>query len=90
MFKKSGNFWFKYFIYQCSFSVLAIFLISCQPDLPTEVDQAYQELPEVIDYNFHVKPIISDRCYACHGPDKETRKAGLRLDIEENAFAALE
>ncbi len=90
MFKKSGNFWFKYFIYQCSFSVLAIFLISCQPDLPAEVDQAYQELPEVIDYNFHVKPIISDRCYACHGPDKETRKAGLRLDIEENAFAALE
>ncbi len=90
MFKKSGIFWIKTLLYQCGFSTLVIFLVSCKPDLPDAVDQAYQELPDVIDYNFHVKPIISDRCYACHGPDKETRKAGLRLDIEENAFVALE
>ncbi len=88
MFKKSGNFWTKLLIIQTW--VQMILLIGCKPDLPAEVDLAYQELPEVIDYNFHVKPIISDRCYACHGPDKDTRKAGLRLDIEENAFAALE
>ena len=62
---------------------------ACGPSLPDEVELAYEDLPELIDFNFHVKPILSDRCYACHGPDKNTRKAGLRLDLEENAFAAL-
>lgn len=57
--------------------------------MPEEVEIAYNNLPETIDFNFHVKPILSDRCYACHGPDENTRKAGLRLDIEENAFAKL-
>ncbi len=74
----------------CIVLILITTIFSCKPDLPPEVSQAYEELPEVIDYNFHIKPIISDRCYACHGPDKETRKAGLRLDIEENAFSTLE
>jgi hypothetical protein len=46
-------------------------------------------LPDVIDYNFHIKPIISDNCYTCHGPDTNKRKAGLRLDLAENAFAEL-
>jgi hypothetical protein len=44
---------------------------------------------ELIDYNFDIKPILSDRCFKCHGPDPNNRKADLRLDIEENAFAAL-
>ena len=39
---------------------------------------------------FHVKPILSDRCYACHGPDENARKANFRLDTEEGAFSALE
>lgn len=47
------------------------------------------KLPEKIDYIFHVKPILSDRCYLCHGPDDSTREAGLRLDIKENAYAAI-
>src|SRR5690554_5722055 len=42
-----------------------------------------------ISYNFHVRPILSDNCFACHGPDANKREAGLRLDIEENAYAAL-
>lgn len=46
-------------------------------------------LPDVVDYNFHVKPILSDNCYTCHGPDANKRKAGLRLDIEESAFSEL-
>lgn len=47
-------------------------------------------LPEKVDYNFHVKPILSDRCFACHGPDEAKRGADLRLDIPEGMFAELE
>lgn len=42
-----------------------------------------------ISYNFHIRPILSDKCFACHGPDANKREANLRLDTEEGAFAAL-
>lgn len=45
---------------------------------------------ESISYNFQVRPILSDKCYACHGPDANKREAGLRLDIQEEAYKALE
>lgn len=43
-------------------------------------------LPDKVDYNYHIKPILSDRCYACHGPDKNAVKSNLRLDIPESAL----
>ncbi len=68
---------------------LLTFFMSCGPSMPEDVAIAYESLPEVVDFNFHVKPILSDRCYSCHGPDANTRQAGLRLDIEEEAFKKL-
>ena len=46
-------------------------------------------VPEVVDFNFHVKPILSDRCFKCHGPDEQARKASLRLDRKDAAFGEL-
>ena len=46
-------------------------------------------MPQLISYNFHIRPILSDKCFKCHGPDKNKREAGLRLDMEDSAFAPL-
>jgi hypothetical protein len=46
-------------------------------------------LPKTVDYNFHIRPIFSDRCFKCHGPDAGKRKANLRLDTEAGLYAAL-
>lgn len=45
--------------------------------------------PDPIDFNRDIRPLLSDHCYACHGPDSNKRKAGLRLDRQEDAFAEL-
>lgn len=63
--------------------------IACSSDLPQPIAAAIKELPKEIDFNLHVKPILSDKCYACHGPDKANQKAGLRLDEAAAAFAEL-
>lgn len=46
-------------------------------------------LPEQVDFNLHVRPLLSDRCFACHGPDANKRESGYRLDTEEGAFKAM-
>jgi hypothetical protein len=42
-----------------------------------------------VDFNREIRPILSDHCYACHGPDEGKRKAGLRLDQQVAALAEL-
>src|SRR5438105_5264030 len=41
----------------------------------------------VIEFNRDIRPLLADNCFACHGPDKNQRKANLRLDSEEEALA---
>jgi hypothetical protein len=62
-------------------------LSSChQPISNQEVDN---EIPDTVSYNFNIRPIFSDKCFKCHGPDANKRQAGLRLDIAEEAYKAL-
>jgi hypothetical protein len=49
-----------------------------------------EKLPKLVSYNFDIRPILSDKCLACHGPDANKREAGLRLDVAESAFKALQ
>lgn len=70
--------------------ILASALSACSRDrdLPSGL-RIDRNLPEVIDYNFHIKPILSDRCFNCHGPDSDNRKGDLRLDLAEHAYGLL-
>jgi hypothetical protein len=42
-----------------------------------------------IDFQRQVRPLLSDNCFQCHGPDPDTRMAGLRLDRKDSAFAVI-
>ncbi len=49
-------------------------------------DAAPLPLPAAIEFNRDVRPILSDRCFVCHGPDEAKVKGKLRLDSAEHAF----
>ena len=48
-----------------------------------------KQVPDTVSYNFNIRPILSDKCFKCHGPDAGHREADLRLDLPEIAYSAL-
>ena len=61
--------------------LVALISLIALPGLPAAVG---------VEFNRDVRPILSDRCLACHGPDAGNRKANLRLDVEEAARPKLD
>lgn len=78
-------------LYYLIFTIAGIVIAAIQSCNPTAENHGPEEqTPEEISYNFHIRPILSDNCFACHGPDENKRESGLRLDIADATYQALE
>src|SRR5436190_11175889 len=67
-----------------SFAILAAFAaLSCA----VCGNEKPENVPDKIDFNRDIRPLLSASCFPCHGPDKTARKAKLRLDRRDDALA---
>ena len=80
-------------LYSLLVSIPILFAVGCNTGVQTSETAANNEIhgrvPDKIDFTFHVKPILSDRCFKCHGPDKNAIEGGLSLNTAEDAYMAL-
>src|SRR4051812_48866094 len=66
-----------------AYALVGLTVTADEPPRPAPVRQG------AIEFNRDIRPILSNNCFQCHGPDEKQRKGGLRLDNENGAFADL-
>src|ERR1043165_10242323 len=69
--------------------VAASFLVPASAEDEQE-SRSIAPLPERIQFNRDIRPILSENCVECPGPSAQARKGNLRLDVRESAFAPAE
>jgi hypothetical protein len=67
-------------------SCLLLFGLWTAPVAGSDSDNQTAETP--VSFARQIRPLLSDQCFACHGPDEQTREGGLRLDVREDAMAS--
>lgn len=76
----------RYFLSRVTCVVLILALACPSAQATAEVEFT---LPEKVTFNAHIRPIMSNTCFACHGPDEEDNPSELRLDSAEHAYGPL-
>ena len=63
--------------------ILGLCVVSTPAKLPAV------EADRKVEFNRDIRPLLSDTCFRCHGPDEQARKSGLRLDLKKTALTML-
>ncbi len=70
--------------------MVALTLAAAVSGIPSKARAADPPPPSRVDFDREIRPILADKCFACHGPDAEARESGLRLDVRDEALKPAE
>ena len=68
-----------------AFAVVLLFVARLPGQTPAAKNAQDAGARETVEFNRDIRPLLSDKCYTCHGPDQARRRAKLRFDVEADA-----